>query len=200
MTKNIYSINYSKKELAITVNGEFHKFDLTEGDLSDYWNSFEDANQQMWDVNFYQEDETCEPSVCVYECIWSEESGGWEIQTESYYVLDQVGVTGTPKEYFESWNAPVKKGDIIGGRFKVSNIIPPIQDKVLIQKNRELKQTIHIIIEKINACGIGAWNADLESAIEAVACEDFYGDTEQEEPTIKYNGWYEDLLKLKEIL
>jgi hypothetical protein len=197
---NTFGINYTDKLLHILFNGETHKFDLTKGDLPDFWYGFESKDGRHWDVNFFQEDETCEPSCCVYQAKL-EEDGQYEIDTSDWWELDLVARTGTPKEYFEAWYGDtVKVGDLIGGRYKVTNIIPPIAEAVMIQKNRELKQTLAIIIAKINECGMGAWNADLENTIEAVALEDYYGDVEQDEPTVKYNGWYEDLERLKEIL
>ena len=65
---------------------------------------------------------------------------------------------------------------------------------------REVKEKLQAIIASINECGMGAWNADLENTVEAVALEDYYGDVESDEPTVTYNGWYEDLEKLIESL
>jgi hypothetical protein len=199
---NTFGINYTDKLLHILFNGETHKFDLTEGDLPDFWAGFESKDGRVWDVNFFQEDETCEPSVSVYPAVLVD--GEYEINTSEEYSLDMVARTGTPKEYFEAWDASsssiLQEGDVIGNRFKVSKITPPIAEAVMIQKNRELKQTVAIIIAKIEACGIGAWNADLENTVEAVTCEDYYGNVESDKPTVKYNGWFEDLQRLKEIL
>ena len=52
------------------------------------------------------------------------------------------------------------------------------------------------ILKKINDNGINAWHSDLEDYIEAVALEDFNGDSDSDEPTTKYNGWLDDLEKL----
>lgn len=203
--KNTYGINYTDKKLLIVFNDETHNFDLTQGDLPDFWYGFESNDGRHWDVNFYQEDETCEPSCCVYQAKL-EEDGQYEIDTSDWWELELVGRYGTAKEYFEAWDASsivtkhLAEGEIIGGRFVVSNILPPIADKVNSQNMREVKEKLQAIIASINECGMGAWNADLENTVEAVALEDYYGDVESDEPTVKYNGWYEELEKLLESL
>jgi hypothetical protein len=62
--------------------------------------------------------------------------------------------------------------------------------------NQEIKQELLSILQKINNNGINSWNADLNDTIEAVAVEDYYGDTESEEPTTIYNGWLDDIESL----
>lgn len=177
--KNIYSINYTDKLLCVTFNGEFHKFDLTQGDLSDFWQGFETKDGRNWDVNFHQEDETCEPNASVFEAKM--EDGHWEIDTSVEYSLECIGTTGNAKDYFE--------------------VLPPIHYKVEEQLSLKLvKQNLDLILQKINDCGVGAWDGDLETSREAVALEDFYGDPDSKEPTTRYNGWFEDLQKLKKIL
>jgi hypothetical protein len=207
---NTFGINYREKKLDILFNGETHTFDLTEGDLPDYWNGFVTKDGKEWDVNFFQEDEFCEPNVSVYPAVWvGDENGSYEIDTSNEISLSLVARTGTAKEYFDSWNAPVKDGDLVGGRFKVKKVFYPASaqaEKELKEQYGEevnlklVKQTLDLIIQKVNDCQIGAWGGDLENTYEAVAVEDFYGEADSEEPTTKYNGWYEDLKELKKIL
>jgi len=59
--------------------------------------------------------------------------------------------------------------------------------------NLEIKTQLEAILTKINDNGISAWNSDLEDTTEAVAIEDHYGDPDDEEPSVTYNGWLEDL-------
>lgn len=57
---------------------------------------------------------------------------------------------------------------------------------------QQIKKQLESILNKINNNGIEAWNADLESSVEAVCLDDFKGD-DSGEITVKYNGWLEDL-------
>jgi hypothetical protein len=203
-TTNTFGINYTDKKLHILFNGETHVFDLTEGDLPDYWNGFVTKDGRVWDVNFFQEDETCEPSVSVYPAVWvGDENGSYEIDTSEEHSLQLVARTGTAKEYFEAWNAdsivtkPLQEGDLIGGRFRVKKVTNVLDYP---EHVKDIKKALADIITKINDNGMSAWNADLENTVEAVACEDYYGDVEQDEPTVTYNGWYEDLIKLSELV
>jgi hypothetical protein len=60
----------------------------------------------------------------------------------------------------------------------------------------EIKNALESIVTKINDNGISAWNSDLADTTEAVAIEDHYGDPDLEEPSVKYNGWLDDLENL----
>jgi hypothetical protein len=59
--------------------------------------------------------------------------------------------------------------------------------------NLEIKTQLESILTKINDNGISAWNSDLEGTTEAIAIEDHYGDPDDEEPSVTYNGWLEEL-------
>lgn len=63
-------------------------------------------------------------------------------------------------------------------------------------QSKEIRHALLSIIQKIKENGIEAWNADLEYTTEAVTLDDYYGNVNSDKPTAKYNGWYEDLLKL----
>jgi len=200
-TTNTFGINYTDKKLHILFNGETHVFDLTEGDLPDFWAGFVTEDNREWDVNFFQEDEFCEPSVSVYPARWIESIKAYEMDTSEEHTLHMIARTGTAKEYFEAWNAdsivPLKEGDLIGGRFRVKKVTNVLDYPAHV---KDIKLALANIIAKINDNGMSAWNADLENTVEAVACEDYYGDVEQDEPTVTYNGWYEDLIKLSELV
>lgn len=102
---NAFRINYTDKTLSLLFNGENHEFDLTEGDLPDYWNGFVTSDGREWDINFHQEDETCSPSVSIYPAVWvGDENGSYEIDTNSEITIDCVAVTGTAEEYFQAWD------------------------------------------------------------------------------------------------
>ena len=198
-TTNTFGINYTDKKLHILFNGETHVFDLTEGDLPDYWNGFVTKDGREWDVNFFQEDEFCEPSVSVYPAVLVD--GEYEINTSEEHSLQMIAQTGTAKEYFEAWDnssiVTLQEGDLIGGRFRIKKVTNVLDYP---EHVKDIKKALADIITKINDNGFGAWNADLENTVEAVALEDYYGDVEQDEPTVTYNNWYEDLVKLSELV
>lgn len=60
----------------------------------------------------------------------------------------------------------------------------------------DIKTELESILAKINDNGISAWNSDLEDTTEAVAIADHYGDPDNEEPSVKYNYWLDDLENL----
>jgi hypothetical protein len=200
--KDTFGINYTDKKLLIVFNDETHHFDLTQGDAPDFWHGFESNDGRHWDVNFYQEDETCDPSCCVYQAKL-EEDGNYEIDTSDWWELELVGRYGTAKEYFEAWYAdsivtkPLQEGDLIGGRFRIKKVTNVLDYPAHV---KDIKLALANIIAKINDNAFGAWNADLENTVESVALEDYYGDVEEDTPTVKYNGWYCDLVKLSELV
>jgi hypothetical protein len=170
MAKNIFTVDYDARVVDIVFKGEAFQFDLTEGDVGDFWSGFVMKDGSEWDVNFYQEDETMNPSTSVYPAVWvGDENGSFEIDTNNGEELEFEEEWGDRKNYFTS---------------------------IVTTDVEDIKYKLALLLTKINACGIGAWNADLENTIEAVALEDYYGDVESDEPTVKYNGWYEDLEKL----
>lgn len=72
---NTYSIDYSKKTLKLVFDNETYNFDLNEGDIGDYWNSFTHKNK-LYDVNFHKEGIGTQSYVCTYEVdkgsiLWS---------------------------------------------------------------------------------------------------------------------------------
>ena len=79
---NKFIIDYDKKTLKLFFEGETFDFDLTEGDLPDFWHSFTTKDGVVKDINFHQEDETQEPSLSVYD-LKEETHGG-----ETYMTTD----------------------------------------------------------------------------------------------------------------
>jgi hypothetical protein len=82
---------------------------------------------------------------------------------------------------------------------KISNarhlIIKTISEYSLIKKELEG------ILNRMSNCVIDAWRGDLDDTIEAFCVEDYCGDPDEpNEVTVPYNGWYEDLLNLKDKL
>jgi hypothetical protein len=82
---------------------------------------------------------------------------------------------------------------------KISNarhlIIKTISEYSLIKKELEG------ILIKLNLNTIEAWHADLEGTVPAACMDNYYGDAgDSDMVTVKYNGWLEDLINLKDKL
>ena len=97
-------INYDTKELTLKIDGEEYLWYLNDGDVGDFWHTFTDNDNVPWDVNFFQEDETQEPSMSVYAVKQvfntNEDNPRWEVDTnDSIEVI--MNSIGNPKNYFE---------------------------------------------------------------------------------------------------
>ena len=88
MKNNTATLNCETKLITFKFQGEIFTVDLTEGDLSDSWNTVTKSNGVEWDINFYWEDD--EPSLLVYGL---EDNGdcGLQINTSDYTVIDIIG-------------------------------------------------------------------------------------------------------------
>ena len=62
----VYYINYNKAEMTIFANHESFKFDLKEGDIGEFWHSFE-FEGEVFDVNMHQDSADQVPSVSIYK-------------------------------------------------------------------------------------------------------------------------------------
>jgi hypothetical protein len=62
--------------------------------------------------------------------------------------------------------------------------------------NLEIKTQLESILSKVDANTLRAWNYDLEDTTEAIAIEDHYGDEDINSPSVRYNGWLNDLENL----
>ena len=73
--KNKCKIDFDKKILELTFNGENHAIDLSEGDSFDNWNAIQTADKKIYDINVYfSDDETDDITVVLYEIISKESS------------------------------------------------------------------------------------------------------------------------------
>jgi hypothetical protein len=95
-----YRIDYNRKGIVLHYNGEDFVFDLNDGDIGDFWDSFITADGVVKDVNFYQEDSTCEPSFTIYAVI-KDEKGELNIDTSDYIYVEDYDVIGDSSNYFE---------------------------------------------------------------------------------------------------
>lgn len=63
--------------------------------------------------------------------------------------------------------------------------------------NEEIKKRLAEILSKIDANTIDAWEDDLENCKTVIITEDFEKGTDEDAEHIEYNGWLEELTKLK---
>jgi hypothetical protein len=89
---NTYKIDYDKLCVYLIYDGEDYAFNLTNGDIGDYWDSFF-HNGQMYDINFYQEDSDSNPFLSVYKCKLSND-GAWEMDAFNYEKIPLYEITG----------------------------------------------------------------------------------------------------------
>jgi len=61
----LYYINYDKSKLTIFADSEAYEFNLRDGDVGEFWNSFE-HDGKVFDVNMHQESVNHVPTVCIY--------------------------------------------------------------------------------------------------------------------------------------
>lgn len=79
---NKFIVDYDKKTLQLSFEGEIFNFDLNDGDVGAFWNSFTDKNGVVRDINFHQEDEEQEPTIGVYDLKEETHEG------ETYMTID----------------------------------------------------------------------------------------------------------------
>jgi hypothetical protein len=64
--KNTFLIDYDNKILSLNYNEETFEFNLNDGDVGEFWNSFTTKDGVIKDINYHQEDETQLPTITVY--------------------------------------------------------------------------------------------------------------------------------------
>jgi len=89
-------IDYDNFKLTIFYKGEKFVFDLNDGDIGDFWNSFTTKDGEIKDINFYQENEIQEPSVSLYGVKDN------QIDTNDEIVINDITTTGEQNNYFNS--------------------------------------------------------------------------------------------------
>ena len=101
MKKNSAIVDCTKKVLTIVFNGEEHVVDLREGDLHDNWNSIQDNNDVVWDINFSWEDTKGEkPYLSIYALEDADENGCQSTKWDDYTSI-KVKAIGNRDIYFK---------------------------------------------------------------------------------------------------
>lgn len=90
----MFTINYNEQKLTFHYNGGVYQFNLRDGDIGDYWNSFV-HNGETLDINYHQEDMSQTPTLSVYHL----DSDGY-IDMSNSTEIEFAGYCGDPKNYF----------------------------------------------------------------------------------------------------
>jgi hypothetical protein len=91
MKNNTATLNCETKLITFKFQEEIFTVDITEGDLSDSWNSITTSNGVEWDINFYwEDDEDAKPCLSVYG-LEDNGEGGLQINTSDETVIDIIG-------------------------------------------------------------------------------------------------------------
>lgn len=98
---NKFTVDYDKKTVELTFNEEKFTFDLNEGDVGDFWHSFQDKNNVSWDVNFSQESKREQPCFSVYGLLPDKENPEQLlININDQTSIEFDGQFGEPDNYF----------------------------------------------------------------------------------------------------
>jgi hypothetical protein len=92
---NSFIVYYDEKIVDLDYNDEKFSFNLNDGDVGDFWDSFTTKDGVLKDINFYQEDSSIKPSLSVYDV----DDDGYIITTYEE-VLECSSVYGDPDNYF----------------------------------------------------------------------------------------------------
>lgn len=94
-----FFIDYDKQQIILWWNEVEYVFDLKEGDVGDFWDTIKTPEGVEYDVNFFQEDESSEQGLSIYELEWGEDG---YISTGRRSILELLNpwVKGNPENYF----------------------------------------------------------------------------------------------------
>ena len=95
--KNSFKVNYDTKTILLSYQDEEFTFDLNEGDIGEFWNSFKTKEGIIKDINFAQESANEKPGLSVYPIG---EDG--YINTSEEEPIDCALTEGNPINYFGS--------------------------------------------------------------------------------------------------
>lgn len=101
---NYAIINYNRMELTLWFKEEMFNFDLTEGDIGDFWHGFE-CNGEVFDVNYYTDsyEDTLVNVVSVYGT--KVDSYGYTlIDMDNSYEIEILDTIGNLNNYLNYYN------------------------------------------------------------------------------------------------
>jgi hypothetical protein len=172
MKENKFVVDYDKKELIITFEGEVFKFDLTEGDTGDFWHSFTQKSGAIKDINFYQEDYDETPCVAIYGVVEDSESpSGLHINMDDEISILKHSTKGNHFNYFD-WHKKIVYKTICNdhhGSDEVDGIFDTEEEAR--ERFEELKKTSsYCRYEKVEVVGVDAF--DNNDTIDSYYSED----------------------------
>ena len=91
MKNNTATLDCNTKLITFCFQNELFIVDITEGDLSDSWNSITKSNGEVFDFNFsWEDDKDCKPSLSIYG-LEDDGDGGLQINTSDETVIEILG-------------------------------------------------------------------------------------------------------------
>ena len=98
---NYAIIDYNQKKLTLFFRWQTFTFDLDQGDIGEFWYGFETHDLQVYDVNYGEEEDECNPSVLVYATTLDED-GELTIDSWNYFEISIKELIGQRENYFSS--------------------------------------------------------------------------------------------------
>ncbi len=93
-------INYDEKTLTLFFRWQTFEFDLTQGDIGEFWHGFETHDGEVYDVNFGQESAKDIPGISVYGTL-VEDDGNLSIDSNNRVDVDIKELIGDANNYFK---------------------------------------------------------------------------------------------------
>lgn len=91
MKNNTATLDCNTKLITFCFQNELFIVDITEGDLSDSWNSITTSNGEVFDFNFsWEDDKDCKPSLSIYG-LEDDGDGGLQINTSDDTMITILG-------------------------------------------------------------------------------------------------------------
>ena len=99
---NYAIVNYNKMELTLWFKGDVSNFDLTKGDIGDFWHLFE-SDGKIFDVNYYIDSDELVNVVSVYGTK-VDKSGHIIINMDNSYEVEILDTIGDLNNYLNYYN------------------------------------------------------------------------------------------------
>lgn len=94
---NYAIVDYDKMQLTLWFNKEEFIFDLTNGDIGDFWDGFETSDEEVYDVNYLKE-KGYDDDVEVFG-TFLDEDGCFNIDTSNSYYINIKQRIGDENNY-----------------------------------------------------------------------------------------------------
>ena len=153
MKNNTSIVDCKNKTLTLMFQNEIHIVDLREGDLHDNWNSIEDKNGIVWDINFSWEDTKGEkPYLSIYGLQEADENGFQSTDWDDQHSLT-VKTLGNRDIYFREERFKYKFDSSLPLSFEVFDE----KDKLILRTkrgNRASDESVYQFLQHNKMCYI----------------------------------------------